>query len=153
MPQEPPRSTRFAVASLRRWWGRWARVAPPRLGSCSSPPMRAVHNGYRSRVWKHEPQQLADETRMCIHVSHFPPGTSKWNKIEHRVFCHSTQNWRGKPLRTFETIVDLIGTYLKIALWDEKGCKTPGRRPREGIARRPRRTGMVECDGLRRARR
>ena len=46
---------------------------------------------------------------MCIHVSHFPPGTSKWNKIEHRLFCHITQNWRGKPLRTFETVVELIG--------------------------------------------
>ena len=66
-------------------------------------------NGYRSRVWKHELQPLADEMGVCIHVSHFPPGTGKWSKIEHRVFCHITQNWRGKPLRTFETIVDLIG--------------------------------------------
>ena len=62
-----------------------------------------------ARAWKHKVQQFADDTRMRIHVSHFPPGTSKWNKIEHRVFCHITQNWRGKPLRTFETIVDLIG--------------------------------------------
>ena len=64
---------------------------------------------YRSRAWKHGLQKFADETRLRIHVSHFPPGTSKWNKIEHRLFCHITQNWRGKPLRTFETIVDLIG--------------------------------------------
>ena len=66
-------------------------------------------NGYRSRVWKHRLQQFADETRLRVHVGHFPPGTSKWNKIEHRLFCHITQNWRGKPLRTFETVVDLIG--------------------------------------------
>ena len=66
-------------------------------------------NGYRSRAWKHELQKFADETRLRISVSHFPPGTSKWNKIEHRLFCHITQNWRGKPLRTFETIVDTIG--------------------------------------------
>ena len=66
-------------------------------------------NGYRSRAWKHELQQFADETGVRIHVSHFPPSTSKWNKIEHWLFCHITQNWRGKPLRTFETIVDLIG--------------------------------------------
>ena len=66
-------------------------------------------NGYRSRVWKHELQKFADETRLRIHVSHFPPGTRKWHKIEHRLFCHITQNWRGQPLRTFETIVDLIG--------------------------------------------
>ena len=66
-------------------------------------------NGYRLRAWKHELQQLADETRLTIHVSHFPPGTSKWNKIEHRLFCHITANWRGTPLTTYETIVDRIG--------------------------------------------
>ena len=60
-------------------------------------------------AWRTGLQQFADETRLRIHVSHLPPGTSKWNKIEHRLFCHITQNWRGKPLRTFETIVDLIG--------------------------------------------
>src|SRR2546428_2957241 len=67
-------------------------------------------NGYRSRAWKQELQWLADDLRLRIHVSHFPPGTSKWNKIEHRLFCHITENWRGRPLRTFETIVDLIET-------------------------------------------
>ena len=56
-----------------------------------------------------ELQRLADDLRLSIHVSHFPPGTSKWNKIEHRLFCHITENWRGRPLRTFETIVELIG--------------------------------------------
>ena len=55
-------------------------------------------NGYRSRAWKHGLQKLADETPLRLHVGHFPPGTSKWNKIEHRLFCHLTQNWRGKPL-------------------------------------------------------
>ena len=54
-------------------------------------------------------QRLADDLQIIIHVSHFPPGTSKWNKIEHRLFCHITQNWRGKPLRTWETVVQLIG--------------------------------------------
>ena len=67
-----------------------------------------VSNGYRSRVWKHELQKFADDANLCICVSHFPPGTSKWNKIEHRLFCHITKNWRGKPLRTFETVVELI---------------------------------------------
>ena len=66
-------------------------------------------NGYRSRVWKHELQKFSDQTKLRLRVSHFPPGTSKWNKVEHRLFCHITKNWRGKPLRTFETIVDLIG--------------------------------------------
>ena len=69
-------------------------------------------------VYEHELQQLADETRLTIHVSHFPPGTSKWNKIEHRLFCHITANWRGTPLTTYETIVDRIGsTRTETGLW------------------------------------
>ena len=66
-------------------------------------------NGYRSRVWKQQLQHLADDLHLRIQVCHFPPGTSKWNKIEHRLFCHITENWRGRALRTFETVVDLIG--------------------------------------------
>ena len=66
-------------------------------------------NAYRSRVWKAELQRLADEIGIAIHVSHFPPGTSKWNKIEHRLFSFISINWRGRPLRTYETVVNLIG--------------------------------------------
>ena len=66
-------------------------------------------NGHRCSAWKHELQQFGDETRVRVHVSHFRPGTSTWNKIEHRLFCHITENWRGKPLRTFETIAELTG--------------------------------------------
>ncbi len=66
-------------------------------------------NSYRARAWKAELQEFADEIGLVAHVAHFPPGTSKWNKIEHRLFCHITANWRGKPLRTFETVVQLIG--------------------------------------------
>jgi len=66
-------------------------------------------NGYRVRLWKVELQKFADETGMSINVCHFPPGTSKWNKIEHKMFCYITQNWRGKPLITRETVVNLIG--------------------------------------------
>ena len=66
-------------------------------------------NGYRSRAWKHELQKFVDETKLKVRVSHFPSGTSKWNKIEHRLFCHITENWCGKLLHSFETIVDLIG--------------------------------------------
>lgn len=99
----------FAVASIRRWWNtmgkRTYRDAKQLLITADA----GGSNGYRSRAWKHELQKLADETSLRIHVSHFPPGTSKWNKIEHRLFCHITHNWRGKPLRTFETIVDTIG--------------------------------------------
>ena len=99
----------FAVASIRRWW---VAMGKPAYGGAKELLITADaggSNGYRSRVWKHELQKFADETGLRVHVSHFPPGTSKWNKIEHRLFCHITQNWRGRPLRSFETIVDTIG--------------------------------------------
>lgn len=66
-------------------------------------------NGSRLRLWKTELQRLADDTGLLITVCHFPPGASKWNKIEHRMFCHITQNWRGRPLISHEAIVELIG--------------------------------------------
>jgi hypothetical protein len=99
----------FAVASIRQWWQMMGQPAYPEAQALFITADAGGSNGYRSRTWKHELHQLADDTGLSIRVSHFPPGTSKWNKIEHRLFCHITQNWRGKPLRTFETIVDLIG--------------------------------------------
>ena len=99
----------FAVASLRRWWSDMGRRRHPGARELFIAADAGGSNGYRSRAWKHRLQRFADETRLRVHVGHFPPGTSKWNKIEHRLFCHITQNWRGKPLRTFETVVDLIG--------------------------------------------
>ena len=99
----------FAVASIRQWWTMMGRRAYPRAETLLITADAGGSNGYRSRVWKMELQQLADDLQLRIHVSHFPPGTSKWNKVEHRLFCHITQNWRGRPLRTFETIVELIG--------------------------------------------
>ena len=99
----------FAVASIRRWWSAMGKSAYPEAKELFITADAGGSNGYRSRAWKHELQKFADETNLRVHVSHFPPGTSKWNKIKHRLFCHITQNWRGKPLRTFETIVDTIG--------------------------------------------
>ncbi len=99
----------IALASLRRWWSQLGKKRNPEASELYITADAGGSNGYRSRAWKHHLQQFADETRLLIHVSHFPPGTSKWNKIEHRLFCHITQSWRGKMLRTFETIVDLIG--------------------------------------------
>lgn len=99
----------FAVASIRRWWNAMGKGAYPEAEQLYITADAGGSNGYRTRAWKNELQKFADETGLRIRVSHFPPGTSKWNKIEHRLFCHITQNWRGKPLRTFETIVDLIG--------------------------------------------
>lgn len=99
----------FAVASIRRWWSAMGQSRYPDAQALYITADAGGSNGYRARAWKHELQKFADDTKLQIRVSHFPPGTSKWNKIEHRLFCHITGNWRGKPLRTFETIVDLIG--------------------------------------------
>ena len=99
----------FAVASIRQWWKMMGRRAYPKAEALYITADAGGSNGYRARAWKTELQALADALHMRIHVSHFPPGTSKWNKIEHRLFCHITQNWRGKPLRTFETVVEMIG--------------------------------------------
>jgi hypothetical protein len=100
----------FAVASIRQWWNMMGRSAYPDAHKLFITADAGGSNGYRSRAWKVELQTLADETGLRICVSHFPPGTSKWNKIEHRLFCHITKNWRGKPLRTFETVVETIGS-------------------------------------------
>jgi hypothetical protein len=99
----------FAVASIRRWWKMMGRRAYPNAQQLFITADAGGSNGYRARAWKTELQKLADDLRLRIRVSHFPPGTSKWNKIEHRLFCYITQNWRGKPLRTFEAVVELIG--------------------------------------------
>jgi hypothetical protein len=99
----------FAVASIQQWWKMMGSTAYPNATQLYITADAGGSNGYRSRSWKLELQRFADETGLRIRVSHLPPGTSKWNKIEHRLFCHITRNWRGKPLRTFETIVDLIG--------------------------------------------
>jgi Rhodopirellula transposase DDE domain len=105
----------FAVASIRQWWKMMGGPAYPKAKALFITADAGGSNSYRSRAWKAELQTLADETQLRIAVSHFPPGTSKWNKIEHRLFCHITQNWRGKPLRTFETVVETIGHTRTVA--------------------------------------
>ena len=98
----------FAVASIRGWWraeGRRLYANTPRLTITAD---GGGSNGYRLRLWKLELQKLADEMDLEITVCHFPPGTSKWNKVEHRLFSFISSNWRGEPLRDYETIVSLI---------------------------------------------
>lgn len=102
-------TSEFAVASIRQWWKMMGKHAYPEAKGLFITADAGGSNGYRSRAWKVGLQKFADDAGLRVRVSHFPPGTSKWNKIEHRLFCHITENWRGKPLRTFETIVDLIG--------------------------------------------
>ena len=98
----------FAVETIRRWWRTMGQPAYPKATRLLITADGGGSNGSRLRLWKLELQKLADETGMRIVVCHFPPGTSKWNKIEHRLFSYISQNWRGKPLRSFETIVSLI---------------------------------------------
>ena len=98
----------FAVETIRRWWRTMGRPAYPEASRLLITADAGGSNGSRLRLWKIELQKLADETGLRIAVCHFPPGTSKWNKIEHRLFSYITQNWRGKPLRSFQTIVNLI---------------------------------------------
>jgi len=122
----------FAVGAIRRWWEKLGcrRYAGAKrvlitAGSGGS-------NGSRNRLWKLELQELADETGLIFEVCHYPPGTSKWNKIEHRLFCHITRNWRGKPLETLEVVVESIGattteTGLEVHAWLDEGTYEKGR--------------------------
>ena len=99
----------FAVASIRSWWSQMGRKVYEKATELLITADAGGSNAYRSRVFKTELQKFADRTGLTIGVSHFPPGTSKWNKIEHRMFCHITENWRGRPLVDHETVVQLIG--------------------------------------------
>jgi len=98
----------FAVASIRAWWNEMGRSRYPEATSLLITADGGGSNGYRLRLWKVELQKLVDELGFPITVCHLPPGTSKWNKIEHRLFSFITQNWRGKPLVSHQVIVDLI---------------------------------------------
>ena len=102
-------TSEFAVESISRWWDT--------VGKRTYPDARALYitcdcggsNGNRARMWKYQLQQFADRTRLMVQVSHFPTGTSKWNKVEHRLFCYITKNWQGKPLVDVQAAIDLIG--------------------------------------------
>ena len=123
----------FAVQSIRTWRERMGRARYPKARALTITADCGGSNGARVRLWKTELQKLADETGLIVHVHHYPPGTSKWNRIEHRLFCHITQNWRGRPLTDRLAVVELIGatttrTGLKVecAIDDstyEKGVK------------------------------
>lgn len=99
----------FAVGTIRRWWRDMGRRAYPKATNLLITADSGGSNGSRLRLWKWELQKFADDTGLAIRVCHLPPGTSKWNKIEHRLFSFISQNWRGRPLLTHATVVDLIG--------------------------------------------
>jgi hypothetical protein len=100
----------FAVESIARWWRGMGKKTYPTATALLITADAGGSNSARSRAWKVELQRFADRSGLTISVSHFPPGTSKWNKIEHRLFCHITENWRGRPLVDHETVVQLIGS-------------------------------------------
>jgi len=103
-------TAQFAVNSIRRWWKRMGRRRFPRATKLLITADGGGSNSSRSRLWKVSLQALADELDLCLHVCHFPPGTSKWNKIEHRLFSFITQNWRGRPLVSHLAVVNLIAS-------------------------------------------
>ena len=125
----------FAVEAIRCWYKRLGRRRHPQARRLLITADSGGSNSSRNRLWKVELQKLSDETGLEIEVCHFPPGTSKWNKIEHRLFCHVTRNWQGQPLETFDVVVNLIGStttesglkvYAKLdASTYEKGRKVP----------------------------
>jgi len=115
----------FAVNAIRRWWATMGAERYPKAKRLLVTADAGGSNGYRNRLWKVELAKLAAEIGLDITVCHYPPGTSKWNKIEHRLFSFVTTNWRGRTLTSYRTIVELIGattteTGLKVrAEWDQ----------------------------------
>jgi hypothetical protein len=99
----------FAGETIKRWWLEMGRARYPKAKQLLITADGGGSNGVRLRLWKQALQRLASELQLEIHVRHFPPGTSKWNKIEHRMFCQITHNWRGRPLESRQVVVDLIG--------------------------------------------
>ena len=123
----------FAVQSIRCWRNRMGQERYPQARELTITADGGGSNGARVRLWKVELQKLADETGLELHVHHYPPGTSKWNKIEHRLFCHITRNWRGVPLETLEVLVQLIGSTrttegLEVHAWLDERHYEKGRK-------------------------
>ncbi len=98
----------FAVETIRRWWYRMGKSVYPQAKQLLITADCGGSNGNRVRLWKLKLQEFVDETGLISHVCHFPPGTSKWNKIEHRMFCHISENWRGRPLTSRQVVISLI---------------------------------------------
>jgi hypothetical protein len=126
----------FAVETIRTWWQRLGRRRHPQARRLLITADSGGSNSCRNRLWKVELQKLSNETGLAIEVCHFPPGTSKWNKIEHRLFCHVTRNWRGRPLESYEIVVNLIGSTttesgLTVHATLDAGTYKKGRKVRE----------------------
>jgi len=123
----------FAVAAIDRWWQKLGRKRYPSARHLVITADSGGSNSARNRLWKLELQRLADKTGLIIEVSHYPPGTSKWNKIEHRLFCHITRNWQGEPLETHEVVVESIANTkttegLEVHVWLDESKYEKGRK-------------------------
>ena len=123
----------FAVTAIRRWWENLGQKNYHSARRLLITADSGGSNSSRNRLWKLELQKFADETGLIIEVCHYPPGTSKWNKIEHRVFCHITTNWKGVPLESLEVVVESIGntkttTGLEIHVWLDESTYEKGRK-------------------------
>jgi hypothetical protein len=137
-------TAQFAAASIGRWWREMGRRRYPKATRLMITADGGGSNAGRSRLWKVALQELADAVGLELHVCHFPPGTSKWNKIEHRLFCFITQNWRGRPLTSYQVIVNLIGrTTTKAGLKVRAALDT--RRYATGIAVSDAQLARVDC--------
>jgi Rhodopirellula transposase DDE domain len=119
----------FAVESIRRWWNGAGKAACPRARRLLITADAGGSNGYRTRAWKAEIAALALETGLPVTVCHVPPGTSKWNKVEHRLFSHITMNWRGRPLTSHEVIVNTIAAATTAAGLTVRAEPGPGSYP------------------------
>jgi hypothetical protein len=123
----------FAVGAIRRWWDKPGGKRYGRAKRVLVTADSGGSNSSRCRLWKVELQKWADETGLIVEVCHYPPGTSKWNKIEHRLFCHITRNWQGTPLETLEIVVESIGatttkTGLEVHAWIDEGTYEKGKK-------------------------
>ena len=123
----------FAVTAIRRWWQKMGRKRYPSPRRILITADCGGSNSPRTRLWLWELQQLANRTGIIFEICHYPPGTSKWNKIEHRLFCHITRNWKGRPLETLEIVVNLIGSTktkegLEVHAWIDERRYEKGRK-------------------------
>jgi len=126
----------LAVASIEQWWDQLGCQRYPSPSRLLITADSGGSNGHRTRLWKHELQRLADTRGIIIEVCHYPPGTSKWNKIAHRLFCHITRNWRGVPLTTYEVVVNLVSSTrtqegLAVHCWLDEKAYPKGRKVSE----------------------
>jgi hypothetical protein len=136
----------FAVNAIRTWIERVGRPRYPRMREITITADCGGSNGARVRLWKVELQKLADESGLTLKVHHYPPGTSKWNKIEHRMFCHITQNWRGQPLESRAAVIELIGaTTTKGGLTVE--CAVDERTYEKGIRIKKAEMKLLDIEG------